>query len=305
MGLSTRTRGGMCDSYWMYTDAYRPPELCVADNLCSTYSNKADIWALGCTLYEFLTGETLFTKGSYRHHESLFPDISEEKYLRRIQRGSMYGIPVVNTGDDEFNHLLEWMLNMVPGYRPSPLGVLNSAYCMKYDGFSPVGRMMPKGRNKRYNISSRERNGIMQWLAYNMSINNASPGVLFGAMDIFDRFTSVNHIEKDDIQAVSVACMSLIDPNYVHDGWYKDTYTHEHILNLQFTILKSINYEVYSQHLDIISEWAGTLTPCGEAMKHLSVYLEDNLHMDFRGMDIHQWIHTVTLGMAEVARRSS
>jgi mitogen-activated protein kinase 15 len=40
------------------TRCYRPPEIFFGD---TNYTQKVDIWSLGCLLYEVVTGKTLFS----------------------------------------------------------------------------------------------------------------------------------------------------------------------------------------------------------------------------------------------------
>jgi serine/threonine protein kinase len=62
----------------VYTAAYRPPEILLQ---WGKYGSRSDVWALGCTLYEFYTGQPLFTTLDV---EGRIQALGDEDILQRI-----------------------------------------------------------------------------------------------------------------------------------------------------------------------------------------------------------------------------
>ncbi|RPA99835.1 kinase-like protein [Choiromyces venosus 120613-1] len=62
-GTSKRVHGDTAFRSQVYTDCYVAPEVLGLDPNAesSVYTNAVDIWALGCVVYELLTGEKLFS----------------------------------------------------------------------------------------------------------------------------------------------------------------------------------------------------------------------------------------------------
>lgn len=57
---------------YVATRWYRAPEIMLSSR---TYTKAIDIWAVGCTVYEMLTGEALFPGRDYHHQMSLILDV--------------------------------------------------------------------------------------------------------------------------------------------------------------------------------------------------------------------------------------
>ena len=85
----------------MYTLTHRPPEV----SFGNVWGFSADIWALGCTFYELLYNEKIFTK-----------EETKEEYINKINKNLVYS---KNVKYDSLNALIFKMLNVSPEKRPS------------------------------------------------------------------------------------------------------------------------------------------------------------------------------------------
>lgn len=95
------------------TKEYFAPE--VVDQ---SYGPQADVWALGCVMYEMLSGEQAFP---VREHDT------EAKFYGRIQRGEYdFARPVWNNVSDEAKDLIRKMLVVDPSKRWS------ASECLKH-----------------------------------------------------------------------------------------------------------------------------------------------------------------------------
>jgi serine/threonine protein kinase len=74
--------------YGRGTSCYRAPELLNLGDAQSTFTNKVDIWAMGCIIGEIMTGRRLFDSdwAVYRYYEStLPPNITAERLPTILQ----------------------------------------------------------------------------------------------------------------------------------------------------------------------------------------------------------------------------
>ena len=82
---------------WIYTVMYRPPELMVGRR---DYTEKADLWALGATLVEYFSGETLFSFTSDSPDHAIRtvlpqlanppPDTQYDQYIEQLKQGTIH-----------------------------------------------------------------------------------------------------------------------------------------------------------------------------------------------------------------------
>jgi len=109
-GLTTEATASILETrYSRGTSGYRPPEL-LRDNQC-TYTNKVDIWAIGCLLYEIVVRKPAFAD-----------DFKVRHYFQKFSRfpGSLQ-IPVnLDENRNPFiQEALDEMLQIEPPRRPS------------------------------------------------------------------------------------------------------------------------------------------------------------------------------------------
>lgn len=144
-------------NYRIQTRYYRAPEIILE----SEFSDKCDIWSVGCLVYELLTGKTLFDPNKKRRFStdrahlyemmSLLGEIPEElikKSNRKIElfkkngllKGSTYNeikyIPLKNKlepilKDSDLNSTVDFiqsLLQYLPSDRPSIQAILNDSW---------------------------------------------------------------------------------------------------------------------------------------------------------------------------------
>lgn len=116
-----------CLTHRVATLYYRAPEMLLDDPIFTkdTYT-KADIWSYGCTIFEILTGK------------SLFPGDSELDQLFRIFRG--FGTP----SGPYWEGLPEWKLNFPRWSGNDPLKVIK-----QYDAYDLVVKSLTLDPNRR------------------------------------------------------------------------------------------------------------------------------------------------------------
>lgn len=134
-GMSVLMTGNSIESIRskLYTLTHRPPEL-FNGNTCDL---SADIWALGCTIYEIVYGEPLFR---------VMKNIDEYTSQMNIwcnnfsfsNHSSMFNQNWNNPENIEINNLILKMLNPDPLSRPSIFEIANDNYFLSYSGFSSL-----------------------------------------------------------------------------------------------------------------------------------------------------------------------
>ena len=87
------------------------------------YEKSADIWSLGCVMYELMWREPLFSEGSYSEVIARIVDFKSKNYL---EFPSIYS--------PELQEIVRSMLSIDPQARPSVQKLIESEYLQKEDG---------------------------------------------------------------------------------------------------------------------------------------------------------------------------
>ena len=98
---------------------YMAPEVINKGN----YEKSADIWSLGCVMYELMWREPLFSEGSYSEVIARIVDFKSKNYL---EFPSIYS--------PELQEIVRSMLSIDPQARPSVQKLIESEYLQKEDG---------------------------------------------------------------------------------------------------------------------------------------------------------------------------
>src|SRR3990167_3632211 len=216
----------------MYTCGYRSPEMLFPTT--KHYSEKAEVWALGCVFYLILFDIHPFYRGwgkeegrsicsiiSCRGHpKTEFPEILQTNEWKKFYNdwGSIEATWIRKSLDpDNFriNSLLEGMLELDPDKRLSIQEVLNHPIFedfFKEDDLTlvPMKWIPPKGilsGNKRKN-----RDILLDWIVLVCFELNLSPDIIFSALEMIDRIlvdTCANDIDNSNLQMLSSAVLII------------------------------------------------------------------------------------------------
>lgn len=101
------------------TPDYMPPEVCRPVGVISNFGFKADIWSLGCVLFEMTFGKRPF--------EHIDGHTAKMRYI-----GSLKSLTIPKTTDYLLYHVLKWCLQPTEYLRPSAQQLLNHPYIQPY-----------------------------------------------------------------------------------------------------------------------------------------------------------------------------
>jgi len=153
----TRRIESLCeDKYYAMTDCYRPPEIIINSDYRNSYPDwkvdiLSDMWSLGATFYEYITGKILFNVEGNNHLLKEFyiylteTDDMREKYSARSfldkisNKEFSYKFNLVELDGyvDKMNISREWiniiisMMSINPRERPKPIEILSSMNCLE------------------------------------------------------------------------------------------------------------------------------------------------------------------------------
>src|SRR5271154_591041 len=116
------------------TTGYRAPEL-LADSK-RTFTNKADIWALGCVLYRLVSG-----KMAFQHDWAAYQWALSKEPLHFFDR-EIYKFSTPSPGNVFLQSVITAMLMPESTRRPTAAGLF-AVFNQAYNFFSPGGAALP------------------------------------------------------------------------------------------------------------------------------------------------------------------
>eukprot|EP00038_Savillea_parva_P029102 m.68816 g.68816 ORF g.68816 m.68816 type:complete len:586 (+) comp8540_c0_seq2:305-2062(+) len=128
--------GGRTTATPLGTPMYIPPEICVAER----YTQRADMWAAGCCLYEMCALEPAFTAKSIEH------------LMKRICKGAFKASRLPKQYGQEVSDLVSHLLSVNPDERPNAAEALETPFVAEWVAESPAERtrrgvpLIPFGR---------------------------------------------------------------------------------------------------------------------------------------------------------------
>lgn len=246
-----------------YTINYRPPEILVGN--CN-YGLAADMWALGCVMYDFITHEMLFGVGDQDEtDDQIMKDILLEvpTTTRELEMiNAEYEIPEgpkwnkisqLNLADHKIC-MIKRLLSIHPNSRPT------ARDCLLILGETPqiidvdqrsflIRKKIKSDLNVRY---------IM--VLHILEIGDhfpVSPFVIASAVDIYDKFLIVNkNTEVDQTKLILYYIASVLLSSCIHDSYklfpadFESVYNEKDIENAMKSLFKEISYD-----LDSVSLW--------------------------------------------------
>ena len=95
-----------------YTLPYRPPEIVMVNEQDVKYNSKADVWAMGCILYEMAVGRTLFFP--LESYDKIFDIALTDNEKLAFNIIGKLGRPMPNSDFyDKYNALLKWLRDLL------------------------------------------------------------------------------------------------------------------------------------------------------------------------------------------------
>lgn len=252
---------------------YKPPEALLGEQ---GYTQAFDIWSLGCTFYELITGHVLFPGNA--EIEQLFlifrlfgtPDTNSWPQVHRLPDFSatkfprFTGSPLTCDGlTKEGLDLLSRMLICDPSQRITAAQALQHVYFQGCEVIKPCEQKTelayrppdPGYLSRHPQLKAKMRTILISWLQDVCFVRwKLRTEVFFLTVNIVDRFLSLflKEIPRWQLQLVGIAALSLAamyeeiwapadrDLLYVTG----DTYSVSQLREMRLVVLKTLNYNV-------------------------------------------------------------
>ena len=259
---------------WVYTVMYRPPELMVGRD---DYTDKADLWALGVTLVEYLSREWLFL---HRVDDSdaikiVLPKLSNPppinqyaQYIDQLKQGTIHAhvfvvqflvdtIGVEQTKLIPMNiiTMLNQLLQVNPNDRPSITTlVTNQVVCPDPPTLLSRGALF---QNTGMTVSRYYK--LVDWLTKVAKNEQLRQKTFIVCIDMFDRYLAHYHVIPDDSQLIILTLLliaiSMIQTEYVLTisdlvDYSKNKYTADQFETKELDIIRQLNYTFLSCEID-------------------------------------------------------
>ncbi len=243
-----------------YTMNYRPPEI-LAGNY--NYNTQADMWAIGCVMYDFITHMMLFGKNNDEEtDDAIMRDILLEvpTSIEELEKlNADYDIPEgpkwqkINQliiSEDKIT-MIKSLLSIHPKNRP------NAKACLILLGEEPqnvqpiqspylIRKKIKSDLNVRY---------IM--ILHILEIGNQfpiSPFVISSAIDIYDKFLII-HQEADQTKLILYYIAAVILASCIYDSHklfssdFESVYNENDITNAVKSLFREVSYDLDSYSL--------------------------------------------------------
>lgn len=292
----------------MVTYNYRAPEILFQKE----YSYSADIWSVGCVMYEMLTNRRLIRSSNNESIKSYIDSIPglfqrEIEYVRSLSNVKWFQdkLNSINKNQpDIFNYipslpdkpviieLLNRMLRINPNLRYSPTQLLDHRYFEEYRELINSIRAKYKPIILPLNIWSGEYRNMLK-LVITKYIAEYDYNILFLAIDLYDRF--IDYIRDKNVKPADIISMIYVSiylsVKYYTTSGFPPTFDkliadkHEGIIDKSIIISKGyrlellmlnniVNYQVYRPTLyDAIDIVDGVKLNKDELKKLLDWYL--------------------------------
>jgi serine/threonine protein kinase len=236
-----------------FTLWYRPPE--ILDDI-KEYSFSADIWALGCVIYELI------------HKKPLFPGDDESSMLELINKKKF---TIDDTfGDTDLFNLLINTLQTSPEKRPTALEMLNSPYLLSYKqtfesgpSKSPIpiidikcnikDRLMAKIHPKmeQNKITYPMRSQLIEWIFEVQVKFKLRLNTVFLTIFILDLYLSKKQTNVQKFQLLGCSALLIASKLYEIYGLFisdlkfiaDNSFTNNEMRECEIDILQTINFD--------------------------------------------------------------
>ena len=261
----------MQTDYNVVTAPYRAPEIA----LNQPYNYKADVWSMGLTLLEYLTGKTIINADSDYEIVNLIIKYAQNK---NITRKSLLQ-------DSSIHNQIDIDVILKKGLGPDALKMLDNIYDLRGSRAEKLGEMLELDQNNRIGVDelinfailedddrlicfdkqampNRNHHIVSKKITYEMiyilidwMIDVSKEfgfvtKVLIAAVDLVDRYVTNFEIIRDKLQLLGLVCILIasksagdiiVDINdYVHVS--DNAYTPKEIREMEVDVFKKMNY---------------------------------------------------------------
>lgn len=254
----------------VYTSIYRPPEI-LASN--SSYTEKADIWAMGITIMEYFIATTLIKIGSELDiikdilKNLAFPMVPSSKNIEKFKNEKIHDS--LNIKSMLTNHMSLYHYDMIPNeiilLLISMLSVNTkerpdiTILAANKEIFPQTEIGLSRGNiYKESDVTSDIYYVVVDWLLQVFKMFKLKVRTGISAIDLFDRYVSNYPLKRSEIHLFAVACLMIAakmieiyspeinDYAYVSD----DAFTVLKLKETELIIVKNMNYLLISCDID-------------------------------------------------------
>jgi serine/threonine protein kinase len=259
-------------SYQLCTPKYRAPELFAKKG---DYGVEADIWSVGCVLYEFILGHSLFSGDSemivLKNILSKIPTCEKDLQVLNLDNIRLetcnklhYKLPMLYKHEEtdmgkineleSFKKLIHRMLRLDPSHRISAVQVMQHEFCHKFYDQNKYNEQISIHKNSLQAIrfkSPRLPSLIRCLFIHNIILDVAgryqiSKQTILTAIGIFDEFCQYADLSLDNLD-ISATCSLVIASKYVDTKPLKlsnltNNYLLVNLIGQEKHILEIINY---------------------------------------------------------------
>ncbi len=285
-GLSIKNKYGfkwsIANSMSVYTMWYRPPEIALCNKYDYGYYNEsADMWALGCVLYEYITGHALIRADnifsyvrilrlmvgnrkrtlckSYLHNMKVSHEIKINKLItNQLPYHQIKLIP------KNYIDMLSRMLKINPKKRISVDDAL-SEYMCDYGSIPTYTVSIYCHQLSKYlctttnDINPLNKQKLLGWLLNACEKDNCVPSTYILAVDIFDKYTSAesSKLTSDNIMIHIVGSLSIAFKYNEQNKFkinkfnkiYSQCISEEYFGDIEIHIFENLQFEIHNEKL--------------------------------------------------------
>ncbi len=281
----------------VYTIWYRPPEIaCQTQESYGKYDYKADMWALGCTLYNYICGKPLIkgndmrsylgkirrlvgdTNLEYNPNWTNTLDVKHEIYIRKLFQ-KILGEIHCNVISKSYITLLSKMLKIDPKERISVEEALMDPILLPYGGINNSNFDILKQSYSLSNylststtINYQYKCKVLKWLMKLSCKGRFKIAYFIMAIDIFDRYSSKNtdKISHNNIKLYLTVCLGLAYKynESSHFNIHRITdhsdydYNLDAYIEVELDVYKTIGYNIYNSELCVVLTALKSTTYC-------------------------------------------
>lgn len=288
----------------VYSTPYKPPEIIAGQtNMNITYTEKADIWALGCTIYEYLCGQKLYPLGglfsmAHKIKTSVpkFQDLKFSQYLDSFNKMKLHGNVAINEIvkshmcthnytrlPNSFLDLLTQMMAIHPDDRIDINQILMHPCFQSLNHISlsnvynnlAISRTNYLADNSNLDIDGKMVMILFDWLTDVSRQFKLRIDTYIGGMDIFDRLLSIlpsRTVVRNTLQLYGIVCLwisskfhEIVAPEINDLAYLCDhAYITDQFKSTELIVIDALNYQLYSPETDCLTAYLNNLVISSE-----------------------------------------